>query len=195
MKNRQGTEAVTGGHLKGGMFRSHLQWVREHGFVGDLQLVLDRLPDEPRRALSGPILATVWFPFAWIVALDRAIADQFADGHRDILRELGKYSATVNSATTYKLLERKSPHDFFRSSVVLHAQFQDFGRVAYEQTGPTAGRRVQTGSLFFSPVFCASAAGYYEGCIESHGGRSITIKETECLCFGDRSCTYEMSWT
>ncbi len=194
MTSGRATEVLTGGHLKGGMFRSHLQWVREHGRPADLQRILERLPDDARRQLSGPILATAWLPFAWMVELDRAIAEQFGDGHRNILRELGRYSATVNSTTTHKLLERKSPHDFFRSSVLLHSQFQDFGRVSYEPTGPTSGRRIQTGCEFYSPVFCASAVGYYEGCIESHGGSSIVIQETECQCFGNGSCTFELSW-
>jgi hypothetical protein len=194
LKSGRATEVLTGGHLKGGMFRSHLKWVHDQGSAADLQHILERLPEAARRQLSGPVLATQWLPFSWIVDLDRAIAEQFGDGHRNIMRELGRFSAVVNSGTIHKLLEQKSPHDFFRSSVLLHSQFQDFGHVSYEETGPTAGRRVQSGCDFYSPVFCASAVGYYDGCIESHGGKSPSVQETECQCFGDPSCTFEMSW-
>lgn len=196
MLNQALNEIVTGGRLKGGMFRSRLQWIRENGGESLLKSVLQRLPDEEaRRQLSGTVLSTAWLPFAWIVELDRAIAEEFRKARRDVLRDLGRYSALANAATTHRLLERKTPHDFFRASALLHSQFQDFGSVSYEQTGPTAGRRIQTNCTFFSPVFCASAIGYYEGCIETHGGTSISVVETECQCSGGTTCTFDMRWT
>ena len=35
----------------------------------DMQKVLERLPADERQALTGAILATSWFPFAWLIAL------------------------------------------------------------------------------------------------------------------------------
>lgn len=180
--------------MKGGIFRSHMQWVRDHRSADELARLLDALEPEARRALGGAILATSWMPFAWLIELDRTIAKLFGGGRDDTLRELGRYSATINLSTTYKMLNRKANHEFFRNSALLHAQFQDFGAVTYEQTGETAGRMVHTKYNAYSPVFCASALGYYEGCVASHGGKSPSVVETECQCYGDASCTFDISW-
>jgi hypothetical protein len=193
-KTGQAREQLEGGRLKGGIFRSHMQWVRDQRSPEEAQRLMERLSPEARRALGATILATSWMPFAWLIELDRAIVDLFGDGRTDVLRKLGYYSATINLSTTYKMLDRKANHEFFRNSALLHAQFQDFGAVTYEQTGETSGRMVHTKYGAFSPVFCASALGYYEGCVASHGGRSPSVVETECQCYGDASCTFDISW-
>lgn len=190
MRSGQPTEHLEGGRLKGGIFRSHQQWIRDkHGEDG-LRRVQERLTPDAKKALSGTILATTWFPFAYLIEMDRAIAAEFGD----VLRDLGRYSATINLSTTYRLLDRKANHEFFRNSALLHAQFQDFGKVTYEQTGESSGKMIHTNYACWSPVFCASGLGYYEGCIESHGGKSPQVVETECQCYGDRSCTYDFRW-
>jgi hypothetical protein len=191
----QPREVVGTGRLKGGIFRSHMQWVKDNRSPADLQKLLDRLPPDAKKELGAAILATSWYPFAWLMALDRAIADLFGGGRGpEMLRELGKYSALINLSTTYKLLDRKANHEFFRNSALLHAQFQDFGKVQYQQTGESSLRMIHTGYQSYSPTFCASALGYYEGCVESHGGASPAVTESECQCYGDPSCTFEISW-
>jgi hypothetical protein len=192
-KSGQPREVLAGGRLKGGIFRSHLQWVRDHRPPEDFQKLMDALSPEVKKALSGTILATSWFPFAYLIELDREIARLFGAG-KDLYRELGRYSATINLSTTYKLLDRKANHEFFRNSALLHTQFQDFGNVQYEQTGENSGRMVHTNYNSMSPQYCASALGYYEGCVESHGGRSPNVVEVECQCYGDASCTFDISW-
>src|SRR6185369_12305638 len=107
-KTGQPREVLGPGRMKGGIFRSHLQWIKDK-HPADMQKVLDRLPADAKQALTGAILATSWFPFAWLTALDRAIAEQFGGGDNTI-RELGKYSALINLSTTYKLLDRKANH-------------------------------------------------------------------------------------
>jgi len=189
----QPREVLTFGKMKGGIFRSHLQWIKDK-HPDDMQKVLDRLPADARQALGGAILATSWFPFAWLIALDRAIAEEFGGGSAETMRELGKYSALINLSTTYKLLDRKANHEFFRNSALLHTQFQDFGKVAYQQTGETSGRMIYTQYNSYSPAFCASALGYFEGCVESHGGKNVNVVEIECQCYGDPSCTFDISW-
>lgn len=191
-KTGQAREVLSMGRLKGGIFRSHLQWIKDK-HPADMQKVMDRLPADAKQALGGAILATSWFPFAWLIALDRAIAAEFGGGDETI-RELGKYSALINLSTTYKLLDRKANHEFFRNSALLHTQFQDFGKVAYQQTGETSGRMIYSQYNSYSPSFCASALGYFEGCVESHGGKNVNVVEIECQCYGDPSCTFDISW-
>lgn len=185
-------EVLEGGQLKGGIFRSHLSWVNEK-HPQKLGEVWSRMPADASKKLSAIVLASSWYPFAWLIQMDRAIADAFGQGKLDLIRELGQYSARINLSTTYKVLDRETNHDFFRNSAVLHSQFQDFGKVAYvEKVG--GGVMVHTEYPCYSPVFCASAIGYYEQTILSHGGRDVHVREVECMCHGEKSCSFEMEW-
>lgn len=185
-------EVLEGGQLKGGILRSHLSWVNEK-HPRRLGEIWPRLSPEAAKRLSSVILASSWYPFGWLIQLDRAIADTFAEGKLDLVRELGAFSARINLSTTYKVLDRDTNHDFFRNSAVLHSQFQDFGKVEYVER-PNGGLMVHTEYPCYSPVFCASAIGYYEQTIVSHGGRDVRVREVKCMCHGEASCTFEMSW-
>lgn len=187
-------EKLEGGRLKGGMFRSHLTWLTEHGKPGDRDAVLARLPEDSRQQLSGMILVSSWFPFGWLIALDRAIMEVCCGGRIEAIEDLGRWSATINLSTVYKAFDRQTNHAFFENSALLHRQFQDFGNVRYERTGETSGRMVLSEYPCYSPIFCASAIGYYQGVLESHGGKNARVRETECQCYGDPSCIFEMSW-
>ena len=71
----------------------------------------------------------------------------------------------------------------------------EFRRHAYQEVSPRAGIMRLTKCTEYSPVFCFSAVGYYQGAIETMKapGR-IRIRETECTCAGDEACTFERSW-
>ncbi|MGA7616107.1 MAG: hypothetical protein WBX15_13105 [Thermoanaerobaculia bacterium] len=187
-------EVLAGGKLKGGIFRSHIAWLQERhpDRANDLWT---ELPPEATETLSGVILASSWYPFEWLIRIDRAILAMFGDDDPDLLPELGSYSAKINLSTTYRVFDRYTNHEFFLNSALLHRQFQDFGSVRYEKTGDTSGVMIHTEYPCFSRVFCESAVGYYEQCVANHGGKSPQVRETECQCFGDPSCSFDIRWT
>lgn len=188
-------EVLEGGRLKGGVFRSHIRWIQDHHGEAGVKRVFESLSDEVSSALSSVILATSWYPFAWLIELDKAIGKIWAPRReKELIRDLGRYSATINLTTTYKAFSRDTNHEFFQNSAILHKQFQDFGDVTYEQTGDDSGKMIHRGYPCFSPIFCASALGYYEACLHSHGAVIVNVTEPLCQCRGDDSCTFELSW-
>ena len=188
-------ESLEGGKLKGGIFRSHVQWVRDHHSPEDLERVWAELDPKISSDLEDSILATAWYPFAWLIHLDQTIARLLADGDEtELYRELGRYSARINVSTTYRIFDRDSNHEFFANSAMLHRQFEDFGTVRYEQTGDTAGRMIYADYPCFSTVYCASGFGYFEACLLSHHASTAKVIETECQCLGGKTCTFELAW-
>ncbi|HSP35876.1 MAG TPA: hypothetical protein VLU46_16305 [Thermoanaerobaculia bacterium] len=184
-------EVVTGGRIKGGMLRAHLEWVRRtHGEAALTQLVSSLAAEVSHDVQS--VLPTTWCAFATLVTLDRAIARQY--GH-NVLKDLGRFSARINLDTTYRLYKRADIHEFFAKAAALHSQFQDFGSATYEQNGDHGGRMIHAGYPCFSPVFCASAIGYYEEALRIHNGRNVIVTESGCQCAGDASCTFVMRWS
>jgi hypothetical protein len=191
---RPAREQLEGGKLKGGIFRSHLRWLAETRSSEEQAAFWERISPEARSALSGMILVSNWFPFAWMVEIDRTLMEMFGNGRYEFLQDLGRWSARINLSTTYKAFDRQTNHQFFRNSALLHSQFQDFGSAEYEETGEKSGRIIHRDYPCYSRIFCASAPGYYEGCITSHGASRAWVTEAECQCFGDPTCTYELKW-
>lgn len=179
------TEVLVSGRVRFSIADAHLQWVRDyHGEHASAEL-FNPLREE---ASDG------WLSFESLIALDRTIERRFGRGRRGFLRELGRYSAHLNLAGPGKHIRGEAIHDFFHRATLLHAQFQDFGAAAYEETGLTSGRMIHTVYRCFSPVYCASAIGYYEQALVTLHAIPVRVDETSCQCAGKASCTFELEW-
>ena len=187
-------EVLPGGRMKGGIIKSHLAWLAENRPASDRDTFLSKLTPETKAICAAPVLATNWYTFATLIEIDRKLMELFGHGRMDFLKELGAYSARINLSTTYRAFNRDTNHDFFRNSALLHSQFQDFGKAKYEQVDDHSGRMIHTEYTCYSPIFCASALGYYDGCLTSHGASKATVVEKECQCYGAPTCTFEMKW-
>lgn len=183
-------EQLEGGKVHSSVAAAHLRWVRDyHGDVA-LRDLFSRLD----RKLAGALSADgEWLSFEGLVALDRAIERRFGRGRRGFLRELGRYSAHLNLTGVH--VRGAAIHDFFHRSAVLHARFQDFGSIAYHERGLTTGSMTHGGAECFSPVWCASAIGYYEQALVMQDAIPLRVAETACRCNGDTHCAFELEWT
>ncbi len=185
-------EVLTGGKVRGGIVRAHLQWVRDYHGDAALSRVLAALPIEAGLEVHSA-LASTWVWFESLVLLDRAIEKQCGRGARLFFRELGRYSAHLN-LSSHRAFRRDDLHKFLRCSAVLQAQFQDFGTAQYRQTSANGGEMIHSAYPCFSPVYCQSALGYYEQAITIHAATPFLVMERTCQCAGDDACTFELAW-
>jgi predicted hydrocarbon binding protein len=186
-------ESLAGGRVKGVIARAHLQFVRDRLGEPALALALKALPPAVAAEIQG-LLASTWCAFESLVLLDRSIARVAGREERELMHELGRYSAQINLSTVYRAFHRDDIHEFFRNSATLHRQFQDFGDCEYEHTTGTHGRIHIRNAVCYSPAYCASEAGYLEQVIAAHGGTAATVTEPACQCAGDDRCTFELRW-
>jgi len=47
----------------------------------------------------------------------------------------------------------------------------------------------------YSPLYCASAVGFFWEALLRHGARQARVEESKCHCRGDRVCLYELEWS
>ena len=183
-------EQLKGGRVKGGIPRAHLEWVRKNlpDRMGD---VMQKLPPHVAAEINSA-LAAAWISFESLMLLDRAIAA--VSGSSTTLRDLGRFSASLNLSTTYRAFKRADIHDFFRRSAALHDQFQDFGREEYTATSDRSGRITHHDYRCFSADYCESAAGYYEEVIRMHGGERPSVQHTTCMGRGAEECVFDLRW-
>lgn len=138
-------------------------------------------------------LASSWCDFASLVELDRAIYEHFKAKYPNVLALIGAASAELGIGKVYRVLDSGELSKFLESNAVFHAQYQRFGRLRYEKT-PAGAKMIYSDYPCYSPIYCASAVGYFMEAILRHGGTNPNVTETKCHCHGDSSCTYELSW-
>jgi hypothetical protein len=189
------SEKLTGrAAVKGTMLSAHVDWARTRfsKLAGALE---PHLAPGPLPVVTGTVLAVDWYPLATLVALDKAIAAAVGGSAEAVYRELGRASALANLAGAYKTFIRDEPHRFFEAQARLHDRFLNFGQEAYVPGQGDDGEIHLTGYPEFSPVFCRSAGGYYEGALEMMKVPGpIRVVESSCQCRGDARCVFELSW-
>lgn len=182
------------GAVKATMLAAHLAWAEQH-VTGAKTALRDRVGAEAARFLEGALLATLWVPLRELVEIDRAIAGVVDMPEAEVYRAMGRHSAELNLGGVYRIFVKREPHRFFQRMMLLHDRFQSFGRPLYQETGEHSGRLQLEGCEEFSPVYCASARGYYEGVLEMMKVPGpIVVVERTCQCAGEAACLYELSW-
>ena len=188
-------EHLTGAaQVKGTMIQAHVNWLSKRGTDPATALVA-HLPAEAAKLVAHGVLATSWVPLTSLIAVDRAIALVAKGNPDDVYRELGRFSATSNLSGIYAGFVSDEPHRFFEKQARLHDRFQNFGASTYKVLGPRSGQMRLTKYTEYSPVFCLSAVGYYQGALETMKAPGpIRVRETECTCAGDAACAFDLAW-
>jgi len=173
-------------------------------FGGRKQFLLDTIGEEgfgkllakltPRtRGYTKTPLASSWCEFESLIELDRAIHDELKGKYPNVLALVGAASAELGVNRVYKSLDSEELEKFLENNALFHNQYQKFGTVKFEKT-PNGARMIYSGYPCYSPIYCASAFGYFQESILRHGGTNPTVTETKCQCHGDKTCTFELNW-
>jgi predicted hydrocarbon binding protein len=178
--------------VKGVMFGGRKQFlldtIGEEGF----NALIAKLTPRTRSYVKTP-LASSWCEFESLIELDRAIHNELKAKYPNVLALIGAASASLGIGRIYRSLDSESLIQFLESNAMFHDQYQKFGSVKFEKT-PNGARMIYSNYPVYSPLFCASAFGYFLESILRHGGTDPTVSETKCQCHGDKTCTFEMTW-
>jgi predicted hydrocarbon binding protein len=178
--------------VKGVMFGGRKQFlldtIGEQGFAA----LLEKLTPRTRGYVRTP-LASSWCEFESLVELDRTIYEELKSKHSNVLALIGAASAELGIGRIYRSLDTDSLVAFLENNAQFHDQYQKFGSVRFEKT-PSGARMIYSNYPCYSPIFCASAHGYFMESILRHGGTDPVVSETKCQCHGDKTCTFEMAW-
>ena len=178
--------------VKGVMFGGRKQFLVDT--MGDeaFAALLQKLTPRTRGYVKTP-LASSWCEFESLIELDRAAYNALKAQHPNVLALIGAASAELGIGRVYRSLDSEELASFFDTNALFHNQYQKFGSVKFEKT-PNGGRMVYSNYPCYSPIYCASAIGYFLESILRHGGTDPTVAETKCQCHGDKTCTFEMTW-
>ena len=178
--------------VKGVMFGGRKQFLVDTAGEEGFATVLARLSPRTLSYAKTP-LASSWCEFESLIELDRAIYDTLKAKHPNVLALIGAASAELGIGKVYKSLDNADLTKSLESVALFNNQYQKFGRVEFQKT-PTGGRMVYSDYPVYSPIYCASAVGFFLEAILRHGGTDPTVVETKCQTLGDRVCNYDMTW-
>lgn len=183
--------------MRGWIFRAHLLWVRSYGTEAEVRAMWQDVDAAIASSLRAGFDYDEWLPFAWLIALDRAIHRHFGHGVSPyaLLEDLGRFSARVNLSSRFEQWQHRDHHRFFDEATAIHHEFQDFGAAEYRTLGERRGQMVHRGYPCFSPLYCASAVGYYEQCLILHGAVRPVVAEQTCQCLGWDACKFDIRWS
>src|SRR5918993_871777 len=155
--------------VKGVMFGGRKQFlidtIGEEGF----QALLEKLTPRTRGYVKTP-LASSWCEFESLIELDKAIYNELKAKYPNVLALIGAASAELGIGRIYRPLDSESLVQFFEDTALFHDQYQKFGTVHFEKTA-NGGRMIYAGYPVHSPVFCASAVGYFMETMLRHGAK------------------------
>jgi predicted hydrocarbon binding protein len=178
--------------VKGVMFGGRKQFLVETLGEPGFQALLEKLTPRTRSYVKTP-LASSWCEFESLIELDKATHQELKAKYPNVLALIGAASAELGIGRIYRSLDTESLVQFLENNAQFHDQYQKFGAVRFEKTASGA-RMIYSNYPCYSPVYCASAAGYFMECILRHGSSDPTVTESKCQCHGDKTCTFEMTW-
>ena len=193
----EGKEVLTGkdpgiAKVKGVMFGGRKQFLVDTMGEERFAKFIEKLTPRTRSYVKTP-LASSWCEFESLIELDRAIHNELKSEHPNVLALIGAASAELGVGRVYKSLDSEGLTQFLESNALFHNQYQKFGQQKFEKT-PSGGRMTYSDYPVYSPVYCASAVGFFLETILRHGGTDPVVNETKCQCLGDKACVFEMSW-
>jgi predicted hydrocarbon binding protein len=178
--------------VKGVMFGARRQFLLDSVGEAGFNAILAKLTRRTRGYVKTP-LASSWCEFESLVELDRTIQNELKSKFPNVLALIGAASAELGIGRVYRLLDTEELVNFLENNAQFHDQYQKFGQVRFEKT-PNGARMIYSNYSCYSPIYCASAIGYFQESILRHGGTDPNVAETKCQCLGDRTCTFEMTW-
>lgn len=178
--------------VKGVMFGGRRQFLLDTLGPEGFNAFLEKLTPRTKSYTRTP-LASSWCEFESLIELDRAIYNELKAKHPNVLALIGAASAELGIGRIYRSLDSEELVQFLENNAQFHDQYQKFGTVRFEKT-PSGGRMIYANYPVHSPVYCASAVGFFMESILRHGGTDPKVAETRCQCHGDKTCTFEMTW-
>lgn len=178
--------------VKGVMFGGRKQFLVENLGEQGFNALLEKLTPRTRGYVKTP-LASSWCEFESLIELDRAIYNEMKAKYPNVLALIGAASAELGIGRLYRSLDSEELVQFLQNNAMFHDQYQKFGNVRFEKT-PGGGRMIYSNYPCYSPLYCASAHGYFMESMLRHGATDPTVTETKCQCHGEKTCTFEMTW-
>ena len=181
--------------VKGSALRSSMNFLRENYPAPTVELILKGLPEEDRKILALPILASSWYPIEVLSRLARAMEKETPGDPEDLFTRLGKQSCEDGLNTIYKIFFKVGTPSFIIKRVAqVWSNYYDEGRMTIlSSTSNTVHVRLDERPMP-DAAMCTRITGWMIRAIELSGGRRISLDHTACVHRGAPHCEWKADW-
>jgi len=154
-----------------------------------------RIMDTADRDQLESVVAVGWYELGLYARLIRAIDAALGSGNLDLVPELGRFEATRDLSTVYRLFFRFSNPAFaIEKSMAYWRRFHDTGSWNITRTSDTSVHGTLTGWGVVDLAMCLELTGYMPCVIELVGGKEPVMTHPRCRSRGADVCVFELEW-
>lgn len=182
--------------VKGNLVAARAAYVRTTWGEDGTRAVLERLEGEPRRVFESEVLPFQWFGFDLLATIDASIIHGPMREDVSLMKQFGNEIARADLSTLYKmLLKLGTPSFVIKRSGVVYSTYVRGGSMAASDVGPKHARiSMLEGNL--PMYFCSyGIPGWFSAALELSGGKSVNVRQTDCVHRGSRRCEWSATWS
>jgi len=184
-----------GVEIKGVSLRATLAFLAERG--GDAAEALAKLPEDLRGALSKPVLASSYYPFEHLIALQDAVVRTLGGDRRSLLFELGRFAARDAMTTVYKIFLKVGSPEFIlgKSGRIVSTYLRGpVGRLELVEREKGHVRMTMERFPGGHADFCRRLDGFNTALLELSGAKEIRLVHASCCYTGGQICEWVAYW-
>jgi len=180
---------------KGTTFISTIRYFQDKFGPAGYEKICAALPEAGRAQAKSGYLASVWYPFADLIALMKSAQKEFGQTDPKLLWNSGRASADYGINTVYKIFMKVgSPEFMISKALTVFANYYDQGKFVMTVSEP----RHAIGEIRDFPEpsaeFCQRLQGFFERTLEITGATRIELSHPECKARGSQVCRFEARW-
>lgn len=181
--------------IRGLTFSGAVEYIRSNFGEENLQKVLNSLPEEERKTISGKFHIMEWYSLSIFVNFLSTADNMLGKGDHNICYLSGKASAEEGFGGIYKIfLEFGGPNLFLKKAALAWRALNDSGYLEVEVSKEGYARGKVKEYINPHKCYCYFLVGYFEKVLELAGGKNVKVKESKCRLLGDDCCQYEGFW-
>ena len=184
--------------IKGILLSGWMDLLKKRYGAEAVSQALQGLDEEDRARLSAAFLASSWYPYSTLFALQKLTRPLATASDRNLSLEIGKYMAEYVFTGVYRSFLEKDPiKQVDKFSWIRDFFFQETRTLETQMLGTTrclVRYRYQAGATPTRAI-CDSMGGFWSKTLELAGAANIRFTHIKCVATQADCCEFVFEWT
>jgi hypothetical protein len=183
--------------IKGILLSAWMEFLKKRYGAQAVMQALESLDDEDRARLSAAFLASSWYPYSTLFALQKLTRPMATPADRNLSLEIGKFMAEYVFTGVYRSLLEKDPvKQVEKFSWIRTFFFQETRKLETEVVGESRClvRYRYEGGAKPTRAICESLSGFWSRTLELAGAAQVRRAHPKCVANKADCCEFVFDW-
>lgn len=181
--------------IRGLIIQSRLDYIENQENGAKYQQVFQKLSEPVRHAIGEQVFLTNLYSFHILKEIDSVLGEATKMSLESLFIEIGEQSAPLLlDRYFYNYIQNQNPHGFLAQIGRLYSHLCHFGNYSYSKTGESKADISFDYDEDIHKPHCWFIQKILVKGIEICGGKSVVLKENQCVAEDGESCRYQISW-